>query len=92
MAELISSGIGKVGNVHSSKLTEKKKKPKVYDEEYLRMLDECGDRAEYHNLVDVLFVIDTTGSMSWCINRLVQTICAIIDNFADKQYNIKFAL
>jgi hypothetical protein len=24
-------------------------------------------RGDFHNLVDILFVLDTTGSMGWCI-------------------------
>lgn len=32
------------------------------------------DRGDYQNLVDILFVIDTTGSMGWCIDSCKQTI------------------
>lgn len=55
-------------------------------------MDECGERVDYHNLVDILFVIDTTGSMSWCISQMKKTVCKIMKKFADKQYNIKFAI
>lgn len=79
------------GKSHTIK-KNKKMNMNIYDENFLDKLDECGERAEYHNLVDVLFVIDTTGSMSWCVRRLKDTIYSIISNFADKQYNIKFAL
>lgn len=49
-------------------------------------------RENYHNLVDILFVLDTTGSMGWCIKESKKTIKKIIKKFSDKQYNIKFAL
>ena len=55
-------------------------------------MDECGERVDYHNLVDILFVIDTTGSMSWCISQMKKTVCKIMKKFSDKQYNIKFAI
>ena len=50
------------------------------------------ERGDYHNLVDILFVIDTTGSMGWCIKECKNTIKKIIKKFSQKQYNIKFAL
>jgi hypothetical protein len=42
--------------------------------------------------VDILFVIDATGSMSWCMSQMKRTIKKIIGKFAQKQYNIKFAI
>ena len=37
-------------------------------------------------------MLDTTGSMSWCIKESKKTIRKIIKTFIDKQYNIRFAL
>jgi hypothetical protein len=30
--------------------------------------------------------------MSWCISQMKKTVCKIMKKFADKQYNIKFAI
>jgi hypothetical protein len=57
------------------------------------VVDDAGEnRGEFHNLVDILFVIDATGSMSWCMSQMKKTIKKIISKFAQKQYNIKFAI
>lgn len=61
-------------------------------EEELGVNDVGEDRGEFHNLVDILFVIDATGSMSWCMSQMKHTIKKIIAKFAQKQYNIKFAI
>ena len=62
------------------------------EKDLLGDMDECGERSQYHNLVDVLFVIDATGSMGWCVDQMTDTIKKIVNRFSDKQYNIKFAI
>lgn len=61
-------------------------------EDDLGVEDAGENRGDFHNLVDILFVIDATGSMSWCMSQMKHTIKKIIAKFAQKQYNIKFAI
>jgi len=50
------------------------------------------DREDYHNLVDIVFVLDSTGSMSWCFEECKTTINRIMTQFSKKEFNIKFGL
>ncbi|EAS02256.2 von willebrand factor type A domain protein (macronuclear) [Tetrahymena thermophila SB210] len=50
------------------------------------------DREDYHNLVDILFVIDTTGSMSWCFQEAKNTVKDIAEMFNKQEFDIKYAL
>ena len=50
------------------------------------------DREDYHNLVDIVFVLDATGSMGWCFPKCKETVTAIIKSFCAKEFNIKFGL
>lgn len=50
------------------------------------------DREDYHNNVDILFVLDTTSSMSPYIAKSIMTIKKIIEKFNQKEFNIKIAL
>lgn len=42
---------------------------------------EDSDREEFENLVDLLFVIDSTGSMSAYIRDSIMTIIKIVEKF-----------
>jgi len=50
------------------------------------------DREDYHNNVDILFVLDTTSSMGPYIGKSMTAIRKIIEKFNKMQFNIKFAL
>jgi len=50
------------------------------------------DREDYHNNVDILFVLDTTSSMAPYIEKSIKAIKKIIEKFNKMQFNIKFAL
>ena len=50
------------------------------------------DREDFENLVDILFVVDTTGSMSSYIQGSIMTICDIVEKFKNQEYDLKFSL
>lgn len=50
------------------------------------------DREEYHNNVDILFVLDTTGSMGSYFSPAIETIKKIVEKFNKMEFNIKFGL
>ncbi|KAL4454703.1 hypothetical protein ABPG74_021908 [Tetrahymena malaccensis] len=50
------------------------------------------DREDYHNNVDILFVLDTTGSMGSYIPQAMLTIQKIVEKFSKMEFNIKFSL
>ncbi|KAL4431847.1 hypothetical protein ABPG74_015287 [Tetrahymena malaccensis] len=50
------------------------------------------DREDYHNNVDILFVLDTTGSMGSYFQPAIDTIKKIVEKFSKMEFNIKFGL
>jgi len=50
------------------------------------------DREEFENMVDILFVVDSTGSMSSYIRDSIFTICKIVEKFGKQEYDLKFSL
>ncbi|KAL4468840.1 hypothetical protein ABPG72_008767 [Tetrahymena utriculariae] len=50
------------------------------------------DREDYHNNVDILFVLDTTGSMGSYFQPAIDTIKKIVEKFNKMEFNIKFGL
>ena len=50
------------------------------------------DREEFENLVDILFVVDSTGSMGSYIKDSIFTICKIVEKFKKQEYDLKFSL
>ncbi|EAS03631.1 von willebrand factor type A domain protein (macronuclear) [Tetrahymena thermophila SB210] len=50
------------------------------------------DREDFDNYVDILFVLDQSGSMSTYIKQAKQTICKIVEKFKNKEYDLKFSL
>ncbi|KAL4479978.1 hypothetical protein ABPG74_020494 [Tetrahymena malaccensis] len=55
-------------------------------------LNDDNDREDYDNKVDILFVLDQSGSMSTYINQAKHTICKIVEKFKQKEYDLKFSL
>jgi len=53
---------------------------------------EDSDREEFENLVDILFVIDSTGSMCAYIKDSIMTIIKIVEKFKKQEYDLKFSL
>ena len=54
--------------------------------------DDDREREEFENLVDILFVVDSTGSMSSYIRNSIFTICKIVEKFKKQEYDLKFSL
>lgn len=78
--------------ISDAKLQEKKEEEQKKEDQDDPTKDVGEDRGEFHNLVDILFVLDATGSMGWCMAEMKKTVKKIISRFAQKQYNIKFAI
>jgi Mg-chelatase subunit ChlD len=74
--------------VHLTKATEENKIGFQLDD--LDLAD--SDREDYHNNVDILFVVDATGSMGSYIEQSKVTIKKIIERFSSMEFNIKFSL
>ncbi|KAL4509268.1 hypothetical protein ABPG72_018199 [Tetrahymena utriculariae] len=55
-------------------------------------LEDDNDREDFDNKVDILFVLDQSGSMSSYIQQAKYTICKIVEKFKKKEYDLKFSL
>ena len=53
---------------------------------------EDSDREEFENLVDILFVVDSTGSMGAYIRDSIMTIIKIVEKFKKQEYDLKLSL
>lgn len=56
------------------------------------VVKEEDNREDYHNNVDILFVLDVTSSMGSYILPAVKTIEKIVESFAKMEYNIRFSI
>ncbi|EAS03632.2 hypothetical protein TTHERM_00248480 (macronuclear) [Tetrahymena thermophila SB210] len=50
------------------------------------------DREDFDNYVDILFVLEKSGSMQAYIEQAKYTICKIVEKFKNKEYDLKFSL
>lgn len=50
------------------------------------------NREDFHNNIDILFVLDTTSSMGSYIKPAIITIQKIVETFTKMEYNLKFSL
>lgn len=49
-------------------------------------------RRQYHSNVDIVVLLDTTGSMGWCRDEIVDHICGFADDLSRLQHDLRIAL
>ena len=49
-------------------------------------------RRHYHSNVDIVLLLDATGSMGWCRDEIVDHICGFADDLSRLQHDIQIAL